>query len=53
MPAEKPSDYGYLTAAKRLEIKKKWKGSRPRVSLAMLLDEIVAWESYLRSLPKV
>lgn len=43
----------YFDTAKKLEVKRKWKGSRPKVSIRMLLEALAAMESELRSLPKV
>ena len=43
----------YFDTAKKLEVKSKWKGGRPRVSVRMFLDAMAAMETELRALPKV
>ena len=43
----------YFDTDKKLEVKSKWKGGRPRVSVRMLLTAVAAMETELRALPHV
>jgi len=43
----------YFDSAKKLEVRSKWKGGRPRYSVRMFLTAVAAMETELRALPKV
>jgi hypothetical protein len=43
----------YFDVDKKLEVKSKWKGGRPRASVRMLCEAIAAMETELRALPHV
>ena len=43
----------YFDDAKKLEVKSKWKGGRPRNSVRILCEALAAMEAELRALPQV
>jgi len=43
----------YFDSDKKLEVRSKWKGGRPQVSIRMFLTALAAMEAELRALPHV